>query len=194
LKPFALIALVVLLCGCSAEPTVGVLRVCLGEDDLPRSAASPARGFDVDVARLLARGLHRELQPVWLPAPNPTEIESTDIDYGGLLAGRCNLQLSIPGQDALVGFAERLALTQPYYGAGFELVPGNAHIDLDSPGPQSIAVRANTVAHLLLNRRGFNWTMRGDSMGSGAGAHESRSQRSLRPACHPALEPSRGHA
>jgi ABC-type amino acid transport substrate-binding protein len=140
-----------------------VLRVCLGESDPPRSEAQPLQGFDVDVARLLARGLNRELQPVWLATPNPTEIESTDIDYGPLLAGRCDVQLSIPGADAFGDLDQRLALTQPYYGAAFELVPASASMDLDSPGEARIAVRGNTVAHVFIDKLGFDWTMRRDS-------------------------------
>jgi ABC-type amino acid transport substrate-binding protein len=163
LKVVSRIALVVLLAGCSTEPTVGVLRVCLGASDPPRSEASPFRGLDVDVALLLARGLKRELQPVWLAAPNPTEMESTDIDYGPLLTGRCDVQLSIPGVDALGALAQQLALSEPYYGAGFELVPATANLDLDSPGDSRIAVRANTVAHVFVDWLGFAWTMRRDS-------------------------------
>jgi ABC-type amino acid transport substrate-binding protein len=142
---------------------VGVLRVCLGEADLPRSQAAPVQGFDLEVAQLVADGLNRELQPVWLAKPNPTEIESTDIDYGPLLTGRCDLQLSIPGLGALGGYAQHLALTEPYYGAGFELVPGNVDIDLEAPDERRIAVQNNTVAHVYIDKLGFDWTMRGDS-------------------------------
>jgi ABC-type amino acid transport substrate-binding protein len=163
LKIVSGMVLVVLLAGCSAEPTHGVLRVCLGQSDPPRAQASPFGGLDVDVAQLLASGLNRELQPVWLAAPNPTEIESTDIDYGPLLTGRCDVQMSIPGVDALGAFAPRLMLSQPYYGAGFELVPAAARIDFDAPGDDRVAVRGNTVAHVLIDRLGFAWTMRGDS-------------------------------
>ncbi|MCZ6708949.1 MAG: hypothetical protein O7B25_01145 [Gammaproteobacteria bacterium] len=163
MKIVAGIALVVLLAGCSAEPTHGVLRVCLGQSDPPRAQASPFGGLDVDVARLLASGLNREMQPVWLAVPNPTEIESTDIDYGPLLTGRCDVQMSIPGVGALGAFAQRLALSQPYYGAGFELVPAAARIDFDAPGDDRVAVRGNTVAHVLIDRLGFEWTMRDDS-------------------------------
>jgi ABC-type amino acid transport substrate-binding protein len=159
------IALVLVLTGCSAEePTQGVLRVCLGQSDPPRAQESPFEGLDVDVARFLADGLNRELQPVWLATPNPTEIESTDIDYGPLLTGRCDVQMSIPGVDALGAFAPRLVLTQPYYGAGFELVPAAANIEFDAPGDHRIAVRGNTVAHVVIDRFGFDWTMRDDSV------------------------------
>jgi len=163
LKRCLQLALVVLLTGCSAEPTVGELRVCLGANDPPRSQASPLQGLDVDVAQLLARGLQRELQPVWLAGETRGETESSDLDFASLLRGRCDLQLSIPGAEALGQFAPHLALTRPYYGAGFELVPDAASLDLDSPGNERVAVRGNTVAHLYLDRLGFRWTMRRDS-------------------------------
>jgi ABC-type amino acid transport substrate-binding protein len=158
---------------------VGSLRVCLGESDAPRSEASPARGFDVDVAQLLADGLNRDLQPVWLPAPNPTEIESTDIDYGRLLAGRCDVQLSIPGLAALGSLGQRLALTQPYYGAGFELAPAEASMNLDVPGDARIAVRGNTVAHILVDRLGFQWTMRRDGADIAAAVNSGEADAAL---------------
>jgi len=101
-------------------------------------------------------------QPVWLAEPNPTEIESSDVDYGWLLDGRCDVQLSIPGQAALGAFAERLVLSEPYYGAAFELVPESATLDLTAPEGHRIAVRGNTVAHVYIDRLGFDWTMRRD--------------------------------
>ena len=81
-------------------------------------------GFDVDTAALLANGLDRELLIVWLPKPNPSEIESTDLDFGPLLSGQCDVQLSIPGPAAVAGRA--IALSEPYYGAGFELIPAQS--------------------------------------------------------------------
>lgn len=155
---------VLLLAGCGAETTVGVLRVCLGDNDPPRAQRSPLKGFDVDVARLLAEGLNRKFEPVWLTRPNPTEIESTDLDYRALLQGRCDLQLSIPGAAAISDLAGRLALTQPYYGAGFELIPATADIDLESGRGGRIAVHGNTVAHALIDQLGFDWTMRRDNL------------------------------
>lgn len=165
--------------GCTAQSRVGVLRVCLGDSDLPRAQRKPLAGFDVDVARLLAEGLNREFEPVWLTRANPTEIESSDIDFRALLQGQCDLQLSIPGAAAIKGLAERLALTQPYYGAAFELVPATANIDLANGRGGRIAVRANTVAHSLIDQLGFAWTMRRDSLGITAAIAEGEADAGL---------------
>ena len=45
----------------------------------------------------------------------------------------------------------------------FELVPATATIDLNFPGNDRIAVRSNTVAHVLIDQLGFPWTMHHDS-------------------------------
>jgi ABC-type amino acid transport substrate-binding protein len=116
-------------------------------------------GFDFDVAELLAGELGTNLRIVWQPLPVMTEIESTDIDYGPILAGQCDLMLSIPGRDAIVGLETLLTLSEPYYGTGFELIPENAQL-LDE---SKVAVRANTVAHVVVDARGHDWTMQPDS-------------------------------
>jgi ABC-type amino acid transport substrate-binding protein len=148
---------------CAQPPSVGDLTVCLGEADPPRSLRGTdgrrADGFDLEVAQLIARALNRDLQIVWQPKPVQTEIESTDIEYGPLLAGQCDLMLSVPGVDAIIGLQDRLVLSEPYYGTGFELIPENGRLDPAS----KVAVRANTVAHVVVDARGHNWTMQPDS-------------------------------
>ena len=88
-----------------------------------------------------------------------TEVESSDMNFGPLLSGQCDLMLSIPGADAIVGIEDQVTLTAPYYGTGFELVPDDGKLDEDSV----VAVRANTVAHVVIDARGHNWTMQPDS-------------------------------
>ena len=73
---FCLLACSLVLAGCGVSEPVGVLRACLGEDDLPRSHAGSRSGFDVDVAQFLAEELNHSLEIVWLEADVPTEIES----------------------------------------------------------------------------------------------------------------------
>ena len=139
------------------------LSVCLPEADPPRSvregASLRAGGFDVDVARLLASKLGRPLRLVWLPERGQTDIESTDLVFWPLLAGQCDMQLSIPGADAIARLAGRLALSEPYYGATFELVPARSTFRWGEPYDGVLAVRANSVAHVAVDAAGIRWTM-----------------------------------
>ena len=149
--------------GCAEEQVLkGELRVCLGENDMPRAAQHDQQGFDVEFSRLLAKELFRTFTPVWLPTPNPTEIESTDLDFSFLVYGRCDIQMSIPGQDALPE-SSRLQLTAAYYGTAFELIPATAAGNLKDLRGDKIAVRANTVAHIVVDRYKMSWTMKRDS-------------------------------
>ena len=140
-----------------ADTEAGNLRVCFAENDPPRSQRG-GTGFDLDVARHLAAELDRRLLIVWLPETEQTDIESTDVDFRPLLMGQCDLQLSVPGAGAVERFRGRLVLSQPYYGAGFELIPADSTFRFDVPYSQTVAVRANTVAHLALNAAAIPWS------------------------------------
>lgn len=142
----------------SPEPA---LAACLAENDPPRSVHSTAgaSGLDVDVARLAAARLQRPLRLVWLPEQPQTDIESTDLNFRPLLRGECDVQLSVPGQDAIARYRQRLALTGPYYAAAYELLPADATLRWGAPYAGTVAVRANTVAHVAIDAAGLRWTM-----------------------------------
>ena len=158
-------------CGGTPEAVTAVtgepLKVCVAPEDPPRSTR-PGVGFDVDVAKLIAGSLGRPLELVWLPRPNLHEIEETDLNFGPLMDGVCSLQLSVPGVAALEEAHDALALSRPYYGTAFELVPASADLER----AERVAVRSNTVAHIVVDRRGFSWTMQPDT-GSVLAALES---------------------
>lgn len=157
--------LLLLLCiaGCTEDrPLTGTLRVCFPQSDLPRADRATGTGFDMDVARLVARELSREFIPVWLPRPDRTEIEVSDINYSLLAAGACDMQLSVPGERAIDGL-DAVTLSAPYYGAAFELIPENANPDLANRDRGKMAVRSNTVAHIVVDRLGLPWTMKRDT-------------------------------
>lgn len=140
------------------------LRVCFPENDPPRSKRGGG-GFDIDVASHLARQLDRRLLIVWLPEEAQTDIESTDADYRPLLRGQCEVQLSVPGTEAIKRYRGWLVLTEPYYGAGFEVIPAHSPFKLDAPFAGTVAVRANTVAHLVLNAANIGWSQQSSSAG-----------------------------
>ena len=146
----------------TVAPTA-LLRACLPENDPPRSQRGVG-GLDVGVAADLAAGLGRRLMIVWLPEEEQTDIESTDIDFRPLFGGQCDLQLSVP-TGAVARFRRWLALSEPYYGAGFELIPHDSAFHFDSIFPGTVAVRANTVAHLALNAAGVDWSQQSSNAG-----------------------------
>ncbi|MCY3838530.1 MAG: hypothetical protein OXH09_07815, partial [Gammaproteobacteria bacterium] len=119
--------------------------------------------FDIDVAGHLARQLHRRLVIVWLPEEAQTDIESTDADYRPLLMGQCDLHLSVPGAEAIKRFRRWLVLSEPYYGAGFEVIPADSAFGFDAPFSGTVAVRANTVGHLVLNAANVGWSQQSSS-------------------------------
>ncbi len=149
-----------LLVGCAEQPVVGGLRICLTQNDLPRAESAGPSGLDVEIAELLAVAMNRELDIVWLEKPNLNEIESTDIDFLPILKGRCEVYLSVPGAEAIRPFEDRIALSQSYYGTAFEMIPPNAGVDLEAWRGGKLAVRANSVAHIVVDRLGVDWTMK----------------------------------
>lgn len=146
--------------GCAeGKPLSGELVVCFPPYDLPRVSREDMTGFDLDVARLIAHELARKLVLVWQPPPTRTEIEVSDVSYTLLLEGQCDLQLSVPGSEAISAIAA-IALSQPYYGTAFELIPEDAGDALEDLRGMTIAVRSNTVAHIVVDRYGLPWTMK----------------------------------
>ena len=143
----------------AADGAEEALSVCFAENDPPRSERGESRGFDIDVARLLAGALARPLRLVWLAERGQTDIESSDADYRYLLSGQCDLQLSVPGQEAIAAWGGRLALSEPYYGAAFELLPADSSFSWGGPFNGRIAVRSNSVAHVAVDAAGIPWTM-----------------------------------
>lgn len=139
------------------------LSVCLPEDAPPRASRTTEQGFDIDVARVLAKELDRPLQVLWLPTPNLTDIESSDTDYRPLLRGQCNLMMSVPGEADIADFGNALTLSQPYYGASWEVFPADSDFNWRQPYAGKVAVRAYTVGHRAVHELGFDWTMQPDN-------------------------------
>ncbi len=131
---------------------VSQLRVCFLGKNLPFSAQQGERGFDVDVARAIARTLGRRLVPVWVKNDERiTEVDESDFPLRRLSKNDCDAILSVPGRDA-VREATNVAIGNAYYGAAFELLgragqtPASLH-DIES---QVVAVQAQTIASFIL--------------------------------------------
>ena len=143
----------------SVGAETSTLSVCLPSDDAPRSDRDRSSGLDVDVARLLANELGRPLQLVWLPELGEID-EVSDFNFRPLLAGACDIHLSVPGVEGLGAFRRALSLSIPYYGAAYELIPETAAWRWGSQPPGTIAVMANSIAHIAIDAAGLPWSMR----------------------------------
>lgn len=153
-------------CGSSVETAVPDgprLRVCLPEDDPPRSRRASASGLDVDVGRLLAAKLARPLAVFWAPSRVQTDIESSDRDYRPLLQRTCDVMLSVPGAAEIAPFQDSLILSVPYYGATWEVIPHDADFDWRQPYTGKVAVQAFTVGHRAVDAWDLDWTMQADA-------------------------------
>ena len=135
----------------SAEE-VGQLRVCFLGNNLPFSSQSEERGFDVDVARAIAKIMGRTLVPVWVKNDERiTEVDESDFPLRRLSRNGCDAILSVPGRDA-VREASNVTVGNAYYGAAFELLgrEGQTPASLLDIEHQVVAVQAQTIASFIL--------------------------------------------
>ena len=130
----------------------GQLRVCFLGNNLPFSSQSDERGFDVDVARALAKSMGRTLAPVWVKNDaRITEVDESDFPLRRLSRNGCDAILSVPGRDA-VRETSNVTVGNAYYGAAFELLgrEGRTPASLLDIEHQVVAVQAQTIASFIL--------------------------------------------
>lgn len=141
---------------------VSALKVCFLDDDLPRAHRATASGFDVEIMAELAALIDDELEPVWVPSrPAFSEIESSDLPLDRLAAGECQAVASVPGAAALGRYREELVLSDPYYGAAFEVVgPAGVARTLTDLRGRTVAVQLQSIAHAVLGSLGIDWRVR----------------------------------
>lgn len=130
----------------------GQLRVCFLGNNLPFSSQQDERGFDVDVARAVAKTMGRTLVPVWVRNDERiTEVDESDFPLRRLSRNECDAILSVPGRDA-VREASNVTVGNAYYGAAFELLgrEGQTPASLHDIEHQVVAVQAQTIASFIL--------------------------------------------
>lgn len=130
----------------------GQLRVCFLGSNLPFSSQQGEHGFDVDVARAIAKTMGRTLAPVWIKNDERiTEVDESDFPLRRLSKNECDAILSVPGRDA-VREAGNVTVGNAYYGAAFELLgrEGQTPASLHDIEHQVVAVQAQTIASFIL--------------------------------------------
>jgi ABC-type amino acid transport substrate-binding protein len=150
-----------------AEPQAGgapqgPLRVCLLEDDAPRAQRASGRGFDLDVMKAIATDAGAAFEPVWIPShAGFSEIEASDLPLPRVARGECDAAASVPGADSLGRLRDRLALSRPYYGAGFELIAAaDGPATLGQLAGCRVGVQLQSFAHLVAQSLGLDWRVR----------------------------------
>jgi polar amino acid transport system substrate-binding protein len=137
----------------------GELRVALDPANLPYSSAKEDRpGFDVELARELAREVGLKLRIDWLDVQRETAI-------GKLLENECDLALGAAVEPNAVEDEEELAdkvvYSRPYYGTGYVLVTRQqgprvkALADIKGEQSRRLGTEAGSVADYRLRQRGY---------------------------------------
>jgi mxaJ protein len=85
-------------------------RICAEPDNLPMSQQSSGSGFEIEVARLLAKDMGEDLDIKWVSQRDHSYFRQT------IGAGQCDAIMGIPA-----GFA-KLTTTKPWYRTGFVFV------------------------------------------------------------------------
>ena len=137
----------------------GELTVSMDPANLPYSSAkSEQPGFDLELARALAKRLHVKLRVEWLDVQHQTAV-------GQLLERQCDLVFGeaiapniVADDEELTG---KLLYSQPYYRTGYVLVQrkNGPHVrslvDLKGAKSQRLGTEAGSVADYMLRQRGF---------------------------------------
>ena len=137
----------------------GELVVSMDPANLPYSGAREDRpGFDVELARALARQLDVRLRIEWLDVQHQTAV-------GELLEHACDLVLGAAVEPNAVAddepLAGKVAYSRPYCGTGYLLVhrkngPPIASLSaLHGAAAQRIGTEAGSIADYRLRQRGF---------------------------------------
>lgn len=156
----SVIAAALLVLTVSASEAAAPLRVCFDDHDAPRAMKDGGNGYDVEIMTLVGEKIGRPMVPVWFETePGMTEVDDSDLPLKPLAKGQCDAVASVPGDMTLQGLHDKLALTAPYYGAGFELVgPDSLPNDLASLKDVKISVQNVSLANLVVARLNYDWT------------------------------------
>jgi polar amino acid transport system substrate-binding protein len=137
----------------------GELRIALDPANLPYSSARKERpGFDVELARDIAREIGLKLRIDWLDIHRETAM-------GKLLSNESDLALGAPIDDNAVEdddeLADKVIYSRPYYGSGYVLVTRQkgprvkSLVELKGAKSRRLATEAGSVADYRLRQRGY---------------------------------------
>lgn len=137
----------------AAAQSTPALSFCAGADNSPMSQERTSDGIEVEFARALAAEMGAEAAFVWLDA-------HTESIEQAVLNGRCDAALGAivdPGPMAGSRALDGVALTAPYYHAGYVLIRGAATRPLRTLaelGGRRVAVERESIATFSLRQQG----------------------------------------
>jgi ABC-type amino acid transport substrate-binding protein len=129
----------------------GSLRFCADPQNLPFSSQDPQQpGFEVELAREIARELGLKADMVWIR----TEGGRTALRQ--LLEGRCDLFMGLPQDQRFLEDNPRLTLSTPYYAMGHVLVlpAGSGIRELKELGHKPVAVEFGSLGAIFAFKQG----------------------------------------
>jgi polar amino acid transport system substrate-binding protein len=141
----------------------GELRFAMDPANLPYSSAKDDRpGFDVELARELAKMLGLKLKIDWLNIHRETAIGKLLSNESDLAFGAAVDENAVEDDDEL---ADRVIYSRPYYGTGYFLVTRQkgpqvkALAELKGERSRRLATEAGSVADYRLRQRGYLRTL-----------------------------------
>jgi polar amino acid transport system substrate-binding protein len=137
----------------------GELRVAMDPANLPYSSAKEDKpGFDVELARLVAKELGLKLRLNWLDIRGETAMGKLLSNDSDLVFGAAIDENAVEDDDEL---ADRVIYSRPYYGTGYLLVTrkngpqAKALADLKGEKSRRLGTEAGSVADYFLRQRGY---------------------------------------
>ena len=137
----------------------GSLRVSMDPADLPYSSADPDRpGFDVEIARAVAKEMEVELKIDWIDVHSETAIGSLLEDECDLAFGAAIDPQAMDDEEELTG---KVLYSRPYYGTGYVLITRRdgekvkSLSELKGEKSRRIGTQAGTVADYSLRQDGY---------------------------------------
>jgi ABC-type amino acid transport substrate-binding protein len=131
----------------------GSLRFCADPDNLPFASQDPQHmGFEVELAREIARELGLRADFVWMPTRRGR------VALRQLVEGRCDLFMGLPLDERFLVDNPRLTLSRPYYAMGHVLVlPGGTGIrEMKELGGKPFAVEFSSLGDLFAFEQGYS--------------------------------------
>jgi polar amino acid transport system substrate-binding protein len=133
------------------------LTVCIDPDNLPYSHSKKTPpGFDVEIARELAKALGVEAKFVWVDTIRDTPL-------GEMLEGECDCvvgaAIDVNTADEMQNLGEKVLFTKPYHTTGYVLVikeGGPQAKKLEELKGKKIGAEAGSVADYNLNLKGHD--------------------------------------
>ena len=153
MKALRLAVVLLVIATTSAHGEIRRIRVCADPSNLPFSSQrTDEPGFELEIARAIARALGAELSVHWFPTVREV------LTLRQLYDGQCDLLMGVPLTERFTADKPRLTFTAPYYAMRQVIVSPTlgAARSLDDLRGKLVGVQAMTLSDQLVYERGYN--------------------------------------